>query len=224
MPMQIKIHENFSFLLEGPDQLFDSEINRVKRFVGGFPSSVEILSCQRAPVVAVDDAVRVQNGHNFEDEVVSERPSLWCFADQIVNEALHHPTGIALPRMHPRTDENAFLGFGLGAGWVLILAGDGQVLAFIASQRPGQRPSVKVVLAVSVLFDFGQILLQVRIRIWKTVTKIAHVVIVLKFSCESERVIIPGEAIHFFFVIILKVIDILTRSMPADVLFRLTFI
>ena len=122
--MQIKIHENFSFLLEGPDQLFHSEIDWVKRFVGGFPSSVEILSCQRAPVVAVDDSVRVQNGHNFKDEVVSERPSLRRFADQIVNEALHHPTGIALPRMHPRTDENAFLGFGLGASWVLILAGD----------------------------------------------------------------------------------------------------
>ena len=55
-------------------------------------------------------------------------------------------------------------------------------------------------------------------------TKIAHVIIVLKFGCESKRVIIPGEAIHFFFVVILKVVNILTRSMPADVLFRLTFI
>jgi|TARA_B110001450_G_scaffold179276_1_gene167516 hypothetical protein len=96
----------------------------MERFVGSFPSSIEILSCQRAPVIAIDDSVRVQNGHNFKDKVISKSPSLRRFADQIVDEALHHPTGIALSRMHPRTDENAFLGFGLGASWVLILAGD----------------------------------------------------------------------------------------------------
>lgn len=122
MTVQIKIHKNFSFLLEGSNQLFNSEINGMKRFIGSFPSSIEILSCQRTPIITIDNSIRVKNGHNFKDKVISKSPSLRRFAYQIVNESLHHPTGIAFTRMDSSTYENSFLGFRFGASWVLIFA------------------------------------------------------------------------------------------------------
>ena len=125
--------------------------------------------------------------------------------------------------MNPCANKYPLLGLGFGTRWILVFAGDGQVLALVASQSSGERASVKVVLTISILFYFGQIFLQVRIRIWETVTVIALVVIVVEFGCEGEGIVVSCEAIHFFFVAVLKVIYFLARSVPADILLLLTF-
>lgn len=54
-------------------------------------------------------------------------------------------------------------------------------------------------------------------------TKIAHVIIILKLSRKGESVIISRKSIHFFFVIVLEIVDVLASSVPADVLFGLRF-
>ena len=125
--------------------------------------------------------------------------------------------------MNPSTNKYSLLRLCLGTRWVLVFAGDGQVLALVTSQSSGECASIEVVLAVSIFFYFGQIFLQVRVSIRETVTVIALVVIVVEFRCKGKGIVVSCEAIHFFFVAVLKVIYFLAWSVPADILLLLTF-
>jgi hypothetical protein len=63
----------------------------VELFVGVFPSAVEILTSQAAPIVSIDDTVRVLHWHNFEHKAVSEHLGFRSLAYQKIYDAFHHP-------------------------------------------------------------------------------------------------------------------------------------
>ena len=48
-------------------------VNRwVEHFRWRLPSAIQITSCERAAIIAIDDTVRVQHGNNFENKVLSK--------------------------------------------------------------------------------------------------------------------------------------------------------
>jgi hypothetical protein len=59
MAVQVTVEKYFSFFYEGSDKLFDSGVYRMQDLARGFPSTVEILTCERASIIAVDHTVWV---------------------------------------------------------------------------------------------------------------------------------------------------------------------
>ena len=53
-------------------QLLGRIDRRMQHFTGPLPTAVQITSGQTAAVVAVDDAIRVEHWHDFEDEVLTQ--------------------------------------------------------------------------------------------------------------------------------------------------------
>ena len=64
------------------------------------------MSHQRAAVVADDDAVRVQHGHDLEDEGAAQELGVVVIADEKVDDAVHEPGGVRLARVHPRRQDD----------------------------------------------------------------------------------------------------------------------
>ena len=75
-------------------------VNRVELAGRSNPLAIEVLAHQRAAVVTNDDTVRVEHGHDFEHECVSEELGAVLIAHKEVYHAIHHPRGIALAWMH----------------------------------------------------------------------------------------------------------------------------
>ena len=74
---------------------------------------------------------------------------------QELYQPFHHPRGIALSGMHPRTDEDSLFGQGFGAFWIFILARNRKILATIACKSPRQRAPMVKVLCSNVFFNPG---------------------------------------------------------------------
>ena len=72
VPMEIAEEENVSTLQRSLHHQLRVVIDRVKLARGANPLSIQVLSHQRAPVVAHDDSVRVQHRYNLEDEGASQ--------------------------------------------------------------------------------------------------------------------------------------------------------
>ena len=60
-------------------------------FRGGFIPAIQVLSNQRAAIVAIDDTIGVNHRNNFEHEFISKHSGFRGIAHQKVDEALHHP-------------------------------------------------------------------------------------------------------------------------------------
>ncbi len=56
-------------------------------------------------VVAVDDTVRVEHGHNSEQKTAPQSNSDSIIAGEKINDSMHHPRRVALPGMHSRADK-----------------------------------------------------------------------------------------------------------------------
>ena len=65
------------------------------------PLPVEVGAWQVAAVVADDNTVDVQHGHDLEDKVLPEHPRSGTVTQQKVNHVLNDKTRHRLPRMHP---------------------------------------------------------------------------------------------------------------------------
>ena len=70
--MQVKVHLHFTFRLEPLHELLREEDRRVQLTTGFEPTTIEIYTQQAAPVVAMDDPIRVQHWDNLEHEVPSQ--------------------------------------------------------------------------------------------------------------------------------------------------------
>ena len=46
----------------------------MKDFRGRFPTTVKVASSEGAPIIAVDDAIRVEHWNDLENEIFSEEP------------------------------------------------------------------------------------------------------------------------------------------------------
>ena len=123
--VEITIKSAFSLFGKATHQLLDRENYRVEDLGRIFPSPVEVLATETAPVITVDYAIRIENWHDPKHKVLPESLRLRRVARQEVDDALHHPGSIALARMNPGTNEHPFFGHSFGTFRIFILARDG---------------------------------------------------------------------------------------------------
>ena len=160
----------------------------VQDFGRSFPSSVEIATRQWASVVAVDDAVGVQHGDDFEHEVVSEYLCLRIVrVGQKIEDTLHHPWADRLTRMHSRSQYHTLLRLRLLL--ILILTRYDQVITLITSQSSSQVPDHTQLAPLRVTLNSLQILFEISIRVRVTICKIYLVIIIFKVIGEGQCVV-----------------------------------
>ena len=188
----------------------------MQNFAWRFPSSVKILTCQRASIITVDYAIRVEYRDNFENEMVSKSFGFWTIARQVLYHSIHHPRGIALPRMHSCTDKYSFFGHGFGTFGIFVFAGDGEEFTFVAGQSPGEEALMKKVLGVWILLNSLKIFLQIAVGVWEAVSKELLIVVILKRVSEREGVIATEESAHIPLVIIGVVVDLFANPVPPS--------
>lgn len=117
----------------------------MQQIVGVLPGPVEVLAGQAAALVAVDDAVGVDHGHDFEDEGVAQQFGLLGLRGDEVDEAAHHPAAVGLAGVAARGDHDPALLLLLR---VVAGRGHGQVPEAVAAQGFAQFASDHEFLAV----------------------------------------------------------------------------
>ena len=65
------------------------------------PLSIEIAAELTAPVIAVNDTIRVEHGHDAEDKVLTQRLGLW--GHQFLDKTIQHVVALRLAGMNPRS-------------------------------------------------------------------------------------------------------------------------
>jgi hypothetical protein len=71
---------------------------RVQQSARTVPLAIEVAAKLTAPVVAKDDTVWVEHGHNSEDEILTERQ---CYGRrQHFEQPIQHVVGLAFARVH----------------------------------------------------------------------------------------------------------------------------
>lgn len=217
--MQVAVKYAFPLFGKLPYKLLDIENNRVDLLRRILVPTVEVLATERAAVVAVDDAVHVDHWYDLEDEVLAEDARFYGVADEEFDYAFHHPGGVTLARMYSCTDEDTLLGKSLGTLRILVLAGDRDHVAAIASQCPTQSCPLKKALGRRVLLNPRQVILKVCVSVWKAMSEKLGVVVHCNRVHKCQCVEPPRELdIAILLEAILMVIDVLTNTVPSHTL------
>jgi len=135
VPVQIATEHHFSLLVELSYHPLHVPILRVQVLRRCLPAPIQVLSSERAPIVSVDDTVRIEHGNDFEDEVFAQGLRLGCVAHQEIDHALHHPAGVRLARVDSGRNKDAFLGLAFLAVRILLFRSNCDVFAAVACQR-----------------------------------------------------------------------------------------
>lgn len=72
------------------------------------PLSIEISTGQVTSIIADNDSIDVEHGHNFDDKIVPQVTSSLRVTQKIVDYILHHVTAHRLSRMHSRCYHHHF--------------------------------------------------------------------------------------------------------------------
>jgi len=83
-------------------------VDRVELARRSNPLPIQVLTHQRAAVIAHDHSVWIQHGHDFEYESVSQKLRLVIVTNQEVNHPVHDERCVAFARMHPRRKDYGF--------------------------------------------------------------------------------------------------------------------
>ena len=138
--------------------------------------------------------------------------------DEVVDDSLHHPAGVALAWMHPCREEYALLGKSLCTPRILVFTRDRQVVATVTSESARQgRPMVEV-RARGVLLNSSEVLLQVRVRVWEAMREEDLILIVLESVRKCECIERAQETVIVSLVWSGRVVDAVTDTVPADAL------
>ena len=94
-------------MLQVPDDILGVVDWRMQVLVRLVPLPVQVTAEQGASIVAVDDSIRVEHGHNPEYEMASQ---LFSFGrEQVSDKAVDHVRGLRLSRMHSACDDHSLL-------------------------------------------------------------------------------------------------------------------
>jgi hypothetical protein len=102
--------QHFAFRVHESDEGFCIKDLWVQKLVRRLPLAVKVASEQRASVVAVDYAVRVEHRDNSKYEMFPQLGCLRSVLEQHGQRAIKHETSLWLARVHSRSDYNALLG------------------------------------------------------------------------------------------------------------------
>lgn len=121
--MEVKVKEEL-FIFMG-HQCVTKFLRVVDRWMQGFAGlwilPVKVASCQRAPIISIDDSVYIKHRYYVELkvvlQVVNQHSLLLIFwVEQGVNQAVYHPGCPSLPRVNPWCEHDDLLLY-----WLLSL-------------------------------------------------------------------------------------------------------
>ena len=136
--------------------------------------------------------------------------------DEVVDDSLHHPAGVALA--WTAGSETRLSGKSLGTPRILVFTRDRQVVATVTSESARQgRPMVEV-RARGVLLNSSEVFLQVRVRVWEAMREEDLILIVLESVRKCECVERAQETVIVSLVWSWRVVDAVTDTVPADAL------
>jgi len=92
--VEVAVHENISALKRFAHHLLHGVTFAKEPGAGSDPLPVQVVTSQRAPVIADNHSVWVEHGHDFEHEFVSENTRALFIRQQIIEKSLHNPAGI----------------------------------------------------------------------------------------------------------------------------------
>jgi len=215
--MEITVKSKRSFIGKSCNELFSVPNSWMQHLTWVLPSSIKIASSKRAPVVAVDDAIRVHHWNNFEDIVVSEVVGSGVVANEEVNDTLHHVGRVRLSRMD--SGSNYYTLF-LSVLFYRASVCDRQILTLVASNCSAQSVSAHVV--EFALLDFAEVFGEHSVSVGLGVGEVDGIIIVFEGEGESKRREAPllckgTDALVRVFssVVVLKVTDVFTSSGPS---------
>jgi hypothetical protein len=107
--VQIAEEDDLSDFLNAHDEFFEVEDLGVVYFGGVFPLLVEVVARDVGAVVAVDDSVGVEHGHDLEDEVLPELPGLLVAGDEELDDAVADVGADGLAGVDPGRDDDVGL-------------------------------------------------------------------------------------------------------------------
>lgn len=179
------------------------------------PSSIQVTACQRASVVSIDHAIRIEHWHDFEHVVLPENFGfLGVRIDQEVESPLHHPRPNRLSRVHSSSQNYSFA---LSHIILVLLRSDGEKVDLVAGKRLAERPALDELLFDGVCHDSVDVLEQLRKRVGVAVRKENVIVVIGKLVREGQRVQRLEHLLAFFPDSILVVGDFVAAAMPSDV-------
>ena len=130
--MHVDEEQDSSALLGGREELPHGVDGRVEDGARVVVAPVQVHPAQAAPVVAVDDSVWVEHGHDLEDEVVSQDLRVRVVAAQEPHRSSDHEAAVALSGVNAGAEHDG------GASGHLVgvrrSGRDGQELAAVAGE------------------------------------------------------------------------------------------
>ena len=210
VPVEITKEQNFALSLGLFYSLLHMKQYRMSLLRRLLPLPVEVLADQRAPGVAKDDAIWIDHGNDFENEVVTQDSGTDAGANQVVNDALHHVRSSSFTRVDSSAEDDGL--FWLHSLLRISKSSYGQYIYNIPSISLAQHFPAKSIFGLLVIFKFAQIPLQIGVRIRVAVRKKAGVTIMVELDAESQGV---KMATWLFYNVVLVIADVLTNSVPA---------
>lgn len=107
--MKVTKQDHFSNFLDTKDQFFEVENLWVVHFGGVFPFTIEVITRNVRPVVAVNDSIRVQHRDNLEDEVLPQFFRLVIVRYQKLDNAVADIRAHRLSRVDSCSDKDVSL-------------------------------------------------------------------------------------------------------------------
>jgi len=104
--MQITKKEHFPYLLNAEYHLLEVEYLRMVYFGRVVPLLVEVVARDVAPVVPVDDSIRVEHGYDLEDEVLPQLLGFVVSGQQKLDDAVTDVAGDRLPWVYSGGDDD----------------------------------------------------------------------------------------------------------------------
>ena len=222
VPVQVAEHDQPALLMDLLHQPLGVENGRVKGLVRSLPAAVQVATCQAAPVVAVDDAVRVEHWDYFEYEVLSEHFGfnvIWV--SQKGEDTAHHPGADRLARVHSRGDNDTLA---LSKVLQIVRRCDGEQLARLSRKSATQVRLSHKLAALRVALDRAQVVSQVCVGVWHRVSEEHQVIVILKRVRERQSVVRFAIVGHVLPNTIDKVTDLFTLFVPSNVFLLALFV
>ena len=218
MSVEVADQGNFPLSFEVSHHALNMPVDWVKRLRRYLPPSIQVLSCQTAPIVAIDYTVWIEHRHDLEYKIFSQRLRFRRITDEKLDDSLHHPACIRLARVDSRRDEYAFLGFRFLTIRISLFRRDRDILTSIAGQCPAQRAPIDKVLREAVPLDPRQIITQISVSVWEAVSEVHLIVVLSEGMREGQSEVASAPPITLTLERICIVTDVVADTMPRELL------
>eukprot|EP00960_Hanusia_phi_P066156 766328-Hanusia_phi.AAC.12 len=140
---------------------------------------VEIVACEIASIISVDDAVGIEHGDEPEVELLAEHLRVLRRSREKVDDAPHDPAGVAFPRMHSRRHEDDGA---IHIGSWITRVRDAENLARVPCDCLAKVSSSEKLLSRPISFPAVKVLEQVCVRVGVAVSDVTAVKVIHVFA------------------------------------------